>query len=100
MNRSAKVVLIYWEFPQNFLHTSSDIFGAVIEGLLVFWYQITIANTVLVKMTTSWRGRARWWKSRRPKFRLVPEIQLDSYQTIQNTYKLNRRSKKRIAATL
>jgi len=46
------------------------------------------------------RGGARWWRNRRPKFHLVPGIPLDSYQTIQNTYKLNRRSKKRITATL
>ncbi|XP_077912685.1 uncharacterized protein LOC144379232 isoform X2 [Halichoerus grypus] len=45
-------------------------------------------------------GGTRWQRSRRPKFRLVPGIQLDRDQTILNTYELNRRSKKRIAATL
>jgi len=42
-------------------------------------------------------GGARWWRSRRLKFCLVPGIQLDSYQTILNTYELNRRSKTRLA---
>jgi len=45
-------------------------------------------------------GGARWRRSKRPGFRLLSGIQLDRDQTIQNTYKLNRRSKKRIAATL
>ena len=45
-------------------------------------------------------GGARWQRSRIPKFRLVPGIQLDKDQTILNTYELNRRSKQRIAATL
>jgi len=43
---------------------------------------------------------AKWRRSRGPKFHLVPGIQLDRDQTILNTYKLNRRSKKRIATTL
>jgi len=46
------------------------------------------------------RGGARWRRSRRPGFRLLSGIQLDRDQTILNTYKLNRRSKKRIVATL
>jgi len=45
-------------------------------------------------------GGARWQRSRRPKFLLIPGIQLDRDQTILNTYELNRISKKRIAATL
>jgi len=44
-------------------------------------------------------GGARWQRSRRPKFHLFPGIQLDRDQTILNTYEINRRSKKRIAAT-
>lgn len=39
-------------------------------------------------------GLARGWKSQRPRFHLVPGIQLESYQTILSTYELNRRSKK------
>jgi len=45
-------------------------------------------------------GRPRWRRSRRPRFRLVPGMQLNRDQTILNTYELNRRSKKRIATTL
>jgi len=40
-------------------------------------------------------GGGRWWTNRRPKFCLVPGIQLDRDQTSLNTYELNRRSKKR-----
>jgi len=58
---------------------------------------IVISN--FYKKTNSWGG-ARWQRSRRTKFHLVPGIQLDRYQTILNTYELNRGSKKRRAATL
>jgi len=56
-------------------------------------------NTEYLKVKGT-EGGARWRKSRRPKFHLVPGIQLDRDQTILNTYELNRRLKKRIAATL
>ena len=36
----------------------------------------------------------------RPKYHWVPGVQLDSYETILNTYKLNRRLKRRRAAIL
>jgi len=51
------------------------------------------------KNVQGWGG-ARPRRSRRPGFLLVSGIQLDRDQTILNTHKLNRRSKKRIATTL
>ncbi|XP_064438195.1 uncharacterized protein LOC123853571 isoform X2 [Mirounga angustirostris] len=57
------------------------------------WAQILICLFLIE------RHQARW-RSRRPGFRLLSGIQLDRDQTILNTYKLKRRSKKRIATTL
>lgn len=57
MNRHGKVVFIYRELPQNFLHTSPDSF---ISGHRRFASVLVsvhfIANTVLVKMTVSFAG--------------------------------------------
>ena len=75
------------------------------EGASVSHYRQVIEqrSTILELLEVgSAEGRHSGGKvvGRRPKFRPVPGIQLDRDQTILNNYKLNKRSKKRIAATL